>query len=128
MKTFQSQAALLDHSLDALSSRDRIAAPELAAVNQALSRVEHALLLPEGLPGRAWFRHAIYAPGVSTGYGAWPMPAIREAFEDHASDRLRPAVDRTITALEKATESMRLAHDAADRASRKRDLESRDAR
>ena len=128
VKTFQSQAALLDHSLDALSSRDRIAAPELAAVNQALSRVERALLLPEGLPGRAWFRHAIYAPGVSTGYGAWPMPAIREAFEDHASDRLRPAVDRTITALEKATEALRLAHDAADRASRERDPKSQDAK
>ncbi len=128
VKNFQSQAALLDRSLDALSSRNRIASPELAAVNQALSRVERALLLPEGLPGRAWFRHAIYAPGVSTGYGAWPMPAIREALEDHTRDRLRPAIDRTVAALERATEALRLAHDAADKASREHNPESRDAK
>ena len=42
VRNFQSQAILLDRSLDALSSRDRIAASKLAAVNQALSRVEHA--------------------------------------------------------------------------------------
>jgi N-acetylated-alpha-linked acidic dipeptidase len=128
VKSFQSRAVLLDRSLDALSYQDRIAAPELAAVNQALSRVERALLLPEGLPGRVWFRHAIYAPGVTTGYGAWPMPAIREALEDHARDRLRPAIDRTAAALEKATEALRLAHDAANKANRDRNPESRAAR
>jgi N-acetylated-alpha-linked acidic dipeptidase len=128
VKNFQAQAAILDRSLDVLSSRDWMAARDLAAVNQALSRVERAFLLPEGLRDRTWFRHAIYAPGVSTGYGAWPMPLIRHVLEDHASDRLPAAVDRTVATLQKATEALRLAYDMADKVSRERDPESRGAR
>ena len=26
-------------------------------------------------PGRPWFKHAIYAPGLTTGYACWPLPA-----------------------------------------------------
>ena len=37
---------------------------DAARLNQALRRAERALLLlPQGLPHRPWFRHAIYAPG-----------------------------------------------------------------
>jgi len=49
------------------------------AANQALLEVERAFLLDDGLPGRAWFRHAVYAPGVYTGYSAEVFPGVREA-------------------------------------------------
>jgi N-acetylated-alpha-linked acidic dipeptidase len=39
------------------------------------------MLLPAGLPGRDWFKHQIYAPGLYTGYGAKTLPGIREAAE-----------------------------------------------
>jgi N-acetylated-alpha-linked acidic dipeptidase len=40
-------------------------------------------LSPEiGLPGRAWYRNLIYAPGRFTGYGAKTLPGVREAIED----------------------------------------------
>src|SRR5208282_2146399 len=41
-----------------------------AKLNRALRDAERALLMPEGLPNRPWFRHAIYAPGQYTGYAA----------------------------------------------------------
>ena len=45
--------------------------------------LDQTLLRPEGLPGRPWYMHMIYAPGRFTGYGAKTLPGVREAIEDH---------------------------------------------
>jgi N-acetylated-alpha-linked acidic dipeptidase len=53
----------------------------LAAVNHALQHAEQTLLLPDGLPGRPWYRNQIDAPGLYTGYEAKTLPGVREAVE-----------------------------------------------
>src|SRR5208282_2121147 len=53
----------------------------LQPVNQKLIQIERGLTLPDGLPGRPWFQHQIYAPGFYTGYGVKTLPAAREAIE-----------------------------------------------
>ncbi len=53
----------------------------LTAANRSLAQVERALTLPDGLPGRPWFQHQIYAPGMYTGYGVKTIPGVREAIE-----------------------------------------------
>ncbi len=53
----------------------------LTAANHSLAQVERALTLPDGLPGRPWFKHQIYAPGMYTGYGVKTIPGVREAIE-----------------------------------------------
>lgn len=53
----------------------------LASVNHALIEVERNFLLEGGLPGRPWFRHAFYAPGVYTGYSAVVLPGVRDALD-----------------------------------------------
>jgi N-acetylated-alpha-linked acidic dipeptidase len=53
----------------------------LAQANQTIYGTERALILNKGLPGRDWYRHQIYAPGMYTGYGAKTLPGIREAVE-----------------------------------------------
>jgi N-acetylated-alpha-linked acidic dipeptidase len=53
----------------------------LAQVNLQLLQSERALTDPNGLPGRAWFKHQLYAPGFYTGYGVKTVPALREAIE-----------------------------------------------
>jgi len=53
----------------------------LAAINGDIYRSERDLTDPAGLPGRPWFEHTIYAPGLYTGYGVKTMPGIREAVE-----------------------------------------------
>ena len=68
--------------------------------------MERSFLLPGGLAGRAWFKHAIYAPGVTTGYGAWPFPAIRQALEEHKPDQLKSLVDQTVAVLDRATAAL----------------------
>jgi N-acetylated-alpha-linked acidic dipeptidase len=43
--------------------------------------MEQALTDADGLPGREWFKHMIYAPGLLTGYGVKTVPGVREALE-----------------------------------------------
>ena len=50
-------------------------------INRQMGRMEQALTDPEGLPGRPWFKHYIYAPGMLTGYGVKTVPGVREAIE-----------------------------------------------
>jgi N-acetylated-alpha-linked acidic dipeptidase len=52
-----------------------------ARLNTALLRAERALLIPEGLPNRPWYHHAIYAPGQYTGYAAVVIPGVNEAID-----------------------------------------------
>ncbi|MCM2269175.1 MAG: M28 family peptidase [Thermoanaerobaculia bacterium] len=50
-------------------------------LNAFLRGFERRLTRDEGLPGRSWYKHQIYAPGLYTGYGVKTLPAIREAIE-----------------------------------------------
>jgi N-acetylated-alpha-linked acidic dipeptidase len=70
---------------------DRLAAlvagaDERARLNAALAGLEQSLTDPRGLPGRDWYQHMIYAPGMHTGYGAKTLPGIREAIEERRWD------------------------------------------
>jgi len=58
-----------------------LAKASLQEVNARLIAVERALTLNDGLPGRPWFKHQIYAPGFYTGYGVKTLPAVRESIE-----------------------------------------------
>ncbi|PYP86498.1 MAG: glutamate carboxypeptidase [Candidatus Angelobacter sp. Gp1-AA117] len=50
-------------------------------LNQTLIAAERAMLNPQGLPNRPWFKHVIYAPGQYTGYAAVVIPGINEAID-----------------------------------------------
>jgi N-acetylated-alpha-linked acidic dipeptidase len=49
--------------------------------DRTVMRLEQALTRDEGLPGRPWYRHHVYAPGFYTGYGVKTLPGVREAIE-----------------------------------------------
>jgi N-acetylated-alpha-linked acidic dipeptidase len=65
----------------AASSDFRLPAAEVADLNTLLQGVEQSLSSSRGLPGRGWYKHMLYAPGLYTGYGAKTLPAVREAIE-----------------------------------------------
>jgi N-acetylated-alpha-linked acidic dipeptidase len=52
-----------------------------AQLDGLVQGVEQTLTDERGLPGRPWYKHLIYAPGVLTGYGAKTIPGVREAIE-----------------------------------------------
>ncbi|MDI3258361.1 MAG: transferrin receptor-like dimerization domain-containing protein [Sinobacteraceae bacterium] len=57
-----------------------------AALDRLLAGQEHRLMDARGLPGRPWFQHMIYAPGLYTGYGVKTLPGVREAIEQRQWD------------------------------------------
>jgi N-acetylated-alpha-linked acidic dipeptidase len=78
-------------------------------MNVKLREAERALLIPEGLPNRPWFRHAIYAPGQYTGYAAVVIPGVNEAIDRGDQRRaeqqiaaLAAALNRAVQVLEQA--------------------------
>jgi N-acetylated-alpha-linked acidic dipeptidase len=77
----QSSAKEYDRALAAMPADAPNASARNAALDRILMRAEQALITPQGLPRRPWFRHAIYAPGFYTGYGVKTVPGVREAIE-----------------------------------------------
>ena len=77
-----------------------------ARLNQALRSAERALLVPEGLPHRPWFRHAIYAPGEYTGYAAVVIPGVNEALDKGDAARARQQLAVLAAALDRATKTL----------------------
>ena len=85
----------------------RAAAPQ--RLNTALRDAERAFLTP-GLPGRPWFRHAIFAPGQATGYEAVVLPGIAEAIDRHDAQLLAEQIQTTAAAINRASEILESAH------------------
>jgi N-acetylated-alpha-linked acidic dipeptidase len=75
-------------------------------LNQALRGAERALLMPQGLPHRPWFRHVIYAPGEYTGYAAVVIPGVNEALDKGDSERARQQLAALTAALERAAKAL----------------------
>ncbi|MGA8272634.1 MAG: transferrin receptor-like dimerization domain-containing protein, partial [Candidatus Sulfotelmatobacter sp.] len=67
---------------------------------------ERALLVPEGLPHRPWFRHAIYAPGEYTGYAAVVIPGVNEALDKGDAERARQQLAVLAAALDRAAKAL----------------------
>lgn len=61
---------------------------DLAVLNKHLYQSERKLTSTDGLPGRDWYRHQIYAPGFYTGYGVKTLPRVRETIEAKLYDEV----------------------------------------
>ena len=99
-KAFDKEYARLDASSDASAkpARDR--------VNAALTVLEQSLMDAHGLPGREWYQHMIYAPGLHTGYGVKTLPGIREAIEERRWDEANQYMGVVSHALNAYSERM----------------------
>ncbi len=64
---------------DAQLARGSVSKERAAKTNAALLKVERALLRPEGLKTRPWFRNLIYAADVDNGYADMVFPSVGEA-------------------------------------------------
>lgn len=76
-------------------------------LNRELVSVEQALLAPDGLSGRTWYKHTIYAPGTYAGYAAEVLPGANEALDrqdaatfTHESAALAAALRRASARLD----------------------------
>jgi N-acetylated-alpha-linked acidic dipeptidase len=79
---------------------------DLRALNGALRAVERDLLSPQGLPGRSWYKHTIYAPGEYTGYAAVPLPGVADAIDARDPVRAQEQLLVLTAALERAAATL----------------------
>ena len=86
----------------AIRSRQQAPPTEATAINNALRAAESALLNPEGLPHRPWYKHTIYAPGEYTGYAAVVIPGVNEAIDAPDAERARAQLNQLTEALNRA--------------------------
>jgi N-acetylated-alpha-linked acidic dipeptidase len=82
--------------------RQKSASSDSSKLNRSLREAERAMLIPEGLPNRPWFRHAIYAPGVYTGYAAVVIPGVNEAVDAGDLERTRQQIAVLAAAVNRA--------------------------
>ncbi|HEY7169773.1 MAG TPA: transferrin receptor-like dimerization domain-containing protein [Vicinamibacterales bacterium] len=99
--TLTEAAGRYQRAVDA--ARPRLAgAPEVVkTVNQRLLQSERELTDRGGLPGRAWYRHLLYAPGTETGYGVKTMPGAREGIEQARYAEAEREIARIAEALQR---------------------------
>ena len=67
-------------------------------------RAERAFLDPDGLPGRPWYRHTIFAPKYS--YAPEVLPAVAEAIRTGDPGRVRAALVRLTLAILRAADAL----------------------
>lgn len=56
---------------------------KIRIANAKLRQVEQTFLTKEGLDGREWFKHSVFAPGRYTGYSGALLPGLTDALEDN---------------------------------------------
>jgi N-acetylated-alpha-linked acidic dipeptidase len=83
-------------------SKEVNASADPAVLNRSLRAVETDLLNPDGLPGRPWFKHVIFAPGEYTGYAAVVIPGVNEAIDKHDASRAQEQMADVTAALVRA--------------------------
>ena len=92
----------LDHA--SANGGAALASASLQEVNELLIQSERKLTTPEGLPGRFWYKHELYAPGAYTGYEAKAIPAVRENLEQKKWKDAEQAAARVAQVLENESE------------------------
>jgi len=117
IKGFESQSLAVDSATEGLTHREGVQPAQYAKVNDALTRVERQFLLAKGLPGRPWFKHSVYAPGLTTGYASWPLPGVRQGVLDSDNEMIAAQTAQLIERIDAATAALKLATEAAGPAS-----------
>lgn len=82
--------------------RQREVPTNISSINDALLQAERAVLVSSGLPGRPWYRHAIYAPGTYTGYAAVDIPGVNEAIDQSDTNLVKQQLVALTDALARA--------------------------
>ncbi|MFQ5674507.1 MAG: transferrin receptor-like dimerization domain-containing protein [bacterium] len=93
----------------------------IGRLNDLLIAAEQDFLYPEGLPGRPWYRHQIYAPG----YGVKTLPGVREAIEKQDVGEAKQMSDILASTLNRVRETLLDAVVVAASITRAEDLSTR---
>ncbi len=106
--TIQAAARLRNAGARTLQMQGK-AAGDPGVLNLILRNTERAFLVPDGLPDRPWFKHAIFAPGEHTGYAAVTIPGVNEAIESKDLALTKQQLVVLTGALNRAADALEMA-------------------
>ncbi|UCF36921.1 MAG: M28 family metallopeptidase [Acidobacteriota bacterium] len=106
--TFTASSAQANQRIQAVS-RQTFSQELKERINRSLMQVERDFMHPEGIPGRPWFKHLVYAPLPS--YEAETFPGIREAIVAGDLERAAEQRDIVAAALKKAAGTLEAIHE-----------------
>src|SRR3954447_22320747 len=89
-KAFAAKEATLDQQQE----------ESLRELNAKLMQSERTLTSEDGLPGRSWYKHLLYTPGVYSGYGVKTVPGVREGIEQKRYAEAEQEIARVAKVLE----------------------------
>ena len=98
---FAAAADAAARRMEMLLSGETADAGAMAALSRMLMSTERAFLDAEGIPGRPWYRHLIYAPKAT--YAPEVLPGVAEALEAGDRAQLGVQVAHLAAALDRAS-------------------------
>jgi N-acetylated-alpha-linked acidic dipeptidase len=94
----------LSAAADAFDAASAASSASSEEINELLYTSERVLTRDEGLDGRDWYKHHIYAPGFYTGYGVKTIPGVREAIEQRDYEKVGAQIDIAAGVLNRMAE------------------------
>ncbi len=79
---------------------------QIRRVNDKYKYLERKFLYQNGLDGRSWFKHVVFAPGLWTGYAGAVFPGLVEAIDAKDYQNAEKWVDIIEKRFEAATKSL----------------------
>jgi N-acetylated-alpha-linked acidic dipeptidase len=76
----------------------------IRAINTKYKYLERKFLYPEGLDGRPWFKHVVFAPGKWTGYAGATFPGIVEGIDEKSDETVKKWVGIASKAIDAAAD------------------------
>ncbi len=92
-------------------ARDSVLAGGIATAtaqrtNRALMQVERALIRPQGLRSRPWFRNLIYVADENNGYANMAMPSVNEAIRANDETLTRGEIEDLANRFDRAAQAL----------------------
>ena len=84
----RSTSSVLAAAFETAREQGSVSGKTLRRLNKMLYTSERLLTREQGLPGRPWYKHFIFAPGFYTGYGAKTFPGVREPIEQRRFEQV----------------------------------------
>lgn len=76
----------------------------IRAVNTKYKLLERQFLYPEGLDGRSWFKHIVFAPGKWTGYAGATFPGIVDSIDEKNDEGVKKWIGIASTVINAAAD------------------------
>jgi N-acetylated-alpha-linked acidic dipeptidase len=114
VKSLKQSAEHYQFTFDKAQQGSSASGSSFQTVDQDLIQTERALLSDAGLPGRPWYKHQLYAPGIYTGYGVKTIPGVREAIEQKNWEQATQEISVVAGVLQKEADSINAAASALE--------------